>query len=480
MKSLFKSNAFVFLLIVVIHVAYKMLYLDAWGFWHDEAFSLYFSQQHWGHIKHISEWDINPPLYYYFLWIWQNLFGTDEYAVRFSSVLFSALSAGMLFIFCARHFNRLTGLLAVLFFSISNEMYFYAHEARPYSLITFLVLCSSYFFFELLRKPGWLNAIALGVLNFGLIYTHYVCGIMIAIQAALILLYFNKRLLQFFGLAFGLTLLMSALRFTKKTIALVLHNEKSASWIQKPGLNDLKDTFYSFFNGPDLFYIFLFAALVVLVYLVRAKEWKALWSENKIKLWYIWLGGAGAILICFLISLLMPLFVRRYLLFTAPFIYISIAWFLSFTDKTIRYPLFATIGLFMFFSVLRIDMHTPRSMDYRNALYLVKALQKNNTPVLVETPDVAALFSYYYDRNIFADYGNMENRLREKNVFVVAGANDAKAIGLERTDRIVLTQTFEDVKVEADKELMKFLSENFRQKVTTKYYRGITINVYSK
>src|SRR5687768_1936035 len=115
MEKLFRSNTFVFFLLVIVHVAYKVLYLDHWGFWHDEAFSLYYSQQHWGHIKHISEWDINPPLYYYFLSIWQNLFGNTEYAVRFSSVIFSALAGGMLFLFCARNFNRSTGWLAVLF-----------------------------------------------------------------------------------------------------------------------------------------------------------------------------------------------------------------------------------------------------------------------------------------------------------------------------------------------------------------------------
>jgi len=479
MKALFKSNTFVFLLIVLGHMAYKMLYLDHSGFWHDEAFSLYFSQQHWGHIKHISEWDINPPLYYYFLWIWQNLFGISEYAIRFSSVIFSALSAGMLFVLCARHFNRFTALLAVLFFSICNEMYFYAHEARPYSLIIFLVLCSSYVFFEVLRKPGWVNASILGVLNFGLIYTHYICGIIIAVQLVLGILYFNKQLIKFIGLALGVTLLIAVLRFTKKTIALVLHNEKSSSWIEKPSLRDLTDTFYRFFNGPDLFYIFSFAALVVFVYLIRNKEWKPLWAENKIKVTYLLLSGPGAIIICFLISLFMPLFVRRYLLFAGPFIYIMLAWLISFCDKTIRFPLMAIVGVFMMFSVMRIDFRTPKSMDYRGALYLVKAFQKENMPVLVETRDMTALFSYYYDKDIFKDYGNAEGRLKEKGVYMVANIEDAKVVDLSKYNSVLLTQTFEELNPE-NKALLKYLSDNFRQRSVTKFYKGITITFYRK
>src|SRR6185369_15818070 len=83
MKSLFKNNGFIFLLIVVVSLCFKVMYIDRWGFWHDEAFGLYFSQQHWGHLKHISEWNQDPPLYFYFLWIWQHLFGIGEYSLRF-------------------------------------------------------------------------------------------------------------------------------------------------------------------------------------------------------------------------------------------------------------------------------------------------------------------------------------------------------------------------------------------------------------
>ncbi len=479
MKQVFKSDAFIFLLIVLAHMAYKLLYLDKWGFWHDEAFSLYYSQQHWGHIKHISEWDINPPLYYYFLWIWQNLFGIGEYAVRTSSVIFSALSAGLLYLLCTRNFSRLCGFFAVLFFSISSEMYFYAHEARPYSLILLLVLCSSWFFLEMLKNPGWINAVMLGVLNFGLIYTHYVSGIIIGVQVVVILFQKDKRLFKFIGTALGITLLIAVLRFTKKTIALVLHNEKSSFWIEKPGFRDLADTFYSFFNGPDLFYIFLLSAFITVVYLVRARELKNVWTENKGKLLYLLLAGPGSLVFCFCISLFMPLFVRRYLLFAAPFLFMILAYFISLTEKNIRYPLYSIIGLFALFSVMRINFETPRSMDYRHAIYLVKSLQQKDIPVLVETPDVGALFSYYYDRETYKDYGNIDGRLRDRGVYLVANAGDVKTADVTKYDRVILTQTFEEANP-ADKELIKYLSANFPQRRINKTYAGVTISVFSK
>jgi len=62
---------------------------------------------------------------------------------------------------------------------------------------------------------------------------------------------------------------------------------------------------------------------------------------------------------------------------------------------------------------------------------------------------------------------------------MVANANDAKSVDLSKHNRIILTQTFEDVNP-GNKELLKFISANYPQKITTKFYLGITINVYSK
>lgn len=478
MKAVLRSNTFAFFLIVLAHVLYKVAYLDHWGFWHDEAYSLYFSQQHWGHIKHISEWDFNPPLYYYFLWIWQHLFGIGEYAMRFSSVLFSALSGGMLYLVGARHMNRLAAWVAVIFFTLSADMYYYAQEARPYALVTLLVLCASWFFLELARKPGWLNALALGVLNFGLIYTHYATVTVLMVQVIVLLLFFNKKLLKFFSVALGVTILISVLRFTKKTLMLVSDSDKVVSWIEKPGFRDMADTFYGFFNGPDMFFIFVFAAFVPLVYMVQNKAWKPFWSANKLTLLYVLGAGAGAVLLCFALGQAKPLFVRAHLLFAGPFVYLALAWFISLAQENIRYPLYALAGVFMLFSLMRVDRKAPRPMDYRNAMHFVKALQETGMPVLVETPDVAPLFAYYYDREAFSDYENMQSLLRERDVYMVGNAIDARNADIGEAERIVLTQSFEGGP--GDKQLIYYLSKKYKNRAIYRQYRGITVNVFWK
>ena len=109
-----------FLLIVILHIIFKSFFLDYSCFLYDETFSLFYSLQDWGLIKHTSEWDIVPPLYYYVLWIWRHLFGISEFAIRFSSVLFSSVAAGVLFLFTQKHFGKIAAIAALLFYTASN------------------------------------------------------------------------------------------------------------------------------------------------------------------------------------------------------------------------------------------------------------------------------------------------------------------------------------------------------------------------
>lgn len=452
------------------------MYLDYAALWHDETFGLYFSQQHWGHLKHISEWNCNPPLYYYFLWIWEHLFGTSEFAVRMPAVLFSALSGGMIYLLCARNFSKACGWIAFLFYSVSNEMFFYAHEARPHAAVVFFVLVSSYFFLELIRKPGWLNTIALGVINFGILYLNYPASIVICIQVFVLVFCFNRSFLKFFAVSLAIALVLAALRFTYKTLVLLFAAEPNAP---KSEFHQLGDALYRFFNGPDLFCIFLFAAVVVLIHMIRNKEWKALYQSQKPQLIYMWMAGFGATVICFLLGYVSSIFITDFIIFAAPFIYISLAWFLPQADVNIRYPLLALVIIFTLFSAMRIDFRTPKPMDYRGAMHLVKKLQGNTAPVLVETRDMEALFSYYYDRNVFNDFGNVQARLKEKKIFLVNTADEARAAETQNASRVILTQTFEHLNPD-NAALEKYLAENFSQKVSTRFYKGVTITLYSK
>lgn len=121
----------------------------------------------------LSKEDTHPPLYFLIMHLWMRLFGDGQMAVRLFSVLF-----GMLSIFLAYKVSRLlfdenTALFSALFVSISSFAVRYSQEARAYSMLISIGLCSllAIISFEKTKKSSRLILYAL--LNCLGIFTHY-------------------------------------------------------------------------------------------------------------------------------------------------------------------------------------------------------------------------------------------------------------------------------------------------------------------
>ncbi|HTA63130.1 MAG TPA: glycosyltransferase family 39 protein [Bacteroidia bacterium] len=468
----------VFLLIVLIHIIFKSYQLTYSGFWYDETFGLFYSQQDWGLIKHTSEWDINAPLYYYFLWIWRNLFGISEFAIRFSSVLFSSLAAGMIYIFSTKYFNKTTAFIALLIYTSSNEMFFYAHEARCYSIIFFLTICSSYFYFNLLTKKSISSVILLGVINFLLVYANYLTGLVLAIQVLLTLCFFNKPFAKQIGIAFLITFLLAFWRFSKKTILLLL-NGKKVFWLAKPTFYDLKNVVYDFFNGKEIFFVYLFILTALLIIFFTNKQRSYLKELITIKSLYILLCSVGVILFLFAASTITPLFTKRYAVYTIPFICVLIGLIVGKIINTkLKYITTGVICLISVYSFSKIDFRTLKPMNYRDAMVFTKKEKNPNTAILVESRDMRDLFNYYYDRTIFSDLKNMNAKMSENSIYVISNTEDLKGIDFTKYNKIILTQSFVLAGPENDN-LLKTISAHYKTQTSNTNYTGVTIFVFS-
>ena len=473
-----KGNQLVFcsVIIFVFHLIFKMTFLDYSGFWYDETFGLYYSLQDWGLIKHTSEWDINAPLYYYFLWIWRNLFGISEYAIRFSSVLFSSLAAVMLFVLSIKYTNRTTAFLSLLLFTVSNEMFFFAHEARVYSIVLFLALCSTYFYFNLLNKKSAASIIFLGIVNFLLIYAHYLTGFILVFQVLILILFFNKSFFKQISIAYAITILLCLWRFTQKTFLHILNNQKSfKEWVAVPTLADLKNTFGEFLNGNDLLYFYLILLSGTLIYLLASKQIKFKEKAEKTKMVYLFFVGILPGIICFLVSQVSPFFIKRYFLFSLPFLFLFIGFVISMIpQKTIKYSVITLISAACFIAYFRIDLKTPKEMDYREAMVLVKKLKTESTVVLVENRDLGALFAYYYDKDIFSDFNGLTSRLKENNIYPVSSPQDLSEIDFKKYPNLILTQSFENLNSD-NESLLKELSLKYKKRTLITRYKGIKL-----
>ena len=92
--SFFKENKFHLFVIgsFIFNIVFKFIYIDHSAYSYDEMISVKDTLLDFGHIKHESEWDTNPPFYYYCIWCWQKIAGLSEFGIRSFSALFNALT----------------------------------------------------------------------------------------------------------------------------------------------------------------------------------------------------------------------------------------------------------------------------------------------------------------------------------------------------------------------------------------------------
>jgi mannosyltransferase len=181
-------SALALLGLFLLAFALRVYQLPAQSLWYDEGVSWYMTRMP---LPALTVWtanDIQPPLYYYLLWLWVRLAGTSEFALRFPSVVFGALTVPLLWVAARRLLGRRAAWLSILLVTLSPLHVYYAQEARMYTLLTFLGLLSSLLLLlhllnlqsANLRTPVvW----AYILVTAAALYTHYFAFFLLAAQA---------------------------------------------------------------------------------------------------------------------------------------------------------------------------------------------------------------------------------------------------------------------------------------------------------
>ncbi len=235
-----KKDYAVAIVFLMLNILLKTINLSDSPFWYDEMISVKNSLLDFGHIKHESEWDNNPPFYYYCLWVWLKLFPTTEFSSRMLSVLFIAIGIGLTYLFVKKNQSEKVAIWTVIFLTISNFIFYYAQETRAYSLVFLLSIISSMLFFKVIVRKSYPSILSLAFVNFLLVYTHYISGLILLGQILFILLYHKKILLKVISVEVILIGLLVFLRFTKKQFLLIIgFGENKDFWLQKSTIHDL-------------------------------------------------------------------------------------------------------------------------------------------------------------------------------------------------------------------------------------------------
>src|SRR3990172_2024512 len=86
--------------------------IDRRSIWLDEAYSVLVASQKFDGIIASLKNDTGPPLYYFILSVWIQIFGIGEFAVRSLSGVFYLLSLGAIYILGKSLYkDKITGLI---------------------------------------------------------------------------------------------------------------------------------------------------------------------------------------------------------------------------------------------------------------------------------------------------------------------------------------------------------------------------------
>ena len=349
--------------------------------WGDESFSVVLAKHNLFDIIRITAQDFTPPLYYFFLHGWMQLFGTSEIAVRSLSLLFFLLIPLALFYLAKDFFGKKIALLASGLVLLYPFLFGYAFEARAYTLLTFLTTLSMAFF---LKKRWTLYVIT----TVAALYTHNFTVFIILAQILYFLVALRKEwrsiLLSFVGI--GLLYLP-----WMTTIYQQVTRVNGDFWIDTPTWDTLKNMYKTFF---------VFYWTTITIFILRG------YKRKEDLLLYLWLLVPP--FASFFLSLVgRPLFYDRYLIEIIPAIPLLLASGLYYQTKKIslfkrlRQIAIAVLILYLGFNFINKDIHkfsNPNKQPFRELAAYITGTYPTEIPVINYYTDKLHYFELkYYD-----------------------------------------------------------------------------------
>jgi len=414
------EDNYLLLLIILLGVVLRIYDLSGESIWLDEAVTSQVSELS---IRELIQWmiaknDNNPPLYYMLMHFWVSLFGHSEFSLRLPSVIVGTGSIILIYAVGKLIFNRTTALIASLILAVSVFHIEYSQEARVYSLLAFLTLCSFYLFLKTLSGSKTLYIIGYVITSVLLMYSHFYGVFILIVQNIFCFTrYFVNR--DVFSLSLskwivlqlitGLLFIPGILIWYKNTVAM-----QGGFWLSDPTVVDIARYFYHF-SGRDYILFFLFLILAAFSFIsfqniAHSKNIKDiidikddpshksfLSNVNGMYLLLLWLFVP--ILIPFVIShISTPILHTRYIIGSSLALYLLAGkgiWNLHNKRLTVLIP-----AVILLLSIWPLSMYYIEAHKYqwREAVSYLESNAEDNDSVFVYPAFDAMTPEYYKDR----------------------------------------------------------------------------------
>lgn len=277
------------------------------SFWRDEAFTALMIRSSFWDILKITSRDFNPPLYYYLIKVWSNLFGTSELALRNFSVICFLIGLYILYKISREIFSlgKFATFILITLYLTSPNIFYLAFEARMYGLFSMLTLLLIYYWYK--RK-----SIYFMITTSLILLTHYYS---IFVISTIFLFNFLKKKINFIYFILGFLIASPWYIYTLQRLL----SQSKNFWINYSQRQEFPKILGRAWNGYEPVwgffdkYEFVSSFLIFLCILLIIRN-----SRSRIRSLFSFEFFLGFVMpyIIFFLSFWKPLYVPRYLVYT--------------------------------------------------------------------------------------------------------------------------------------------------------------------
>ncbi|MBN1399880.1 MAG: glycosyltransferase family 39 protein, partial [Anaerolineae bacterium] len=177
--------------ILLLALAARLYRLGDANLWWDEALAIWAVRKGLFGVTLWTAGDVHPPLYFWSLWTWVQLFGESEFAMRSLSAFLGVLTVAAVYVFARMIAGPRTGRLAALLTALARFHVWWSQEMRMYVLAGLLGTLSLYFALRWINRfetdglpsspeparRSWGLLAAYVLVTIGTIYTLFMSGI---------------------------------------------------------------------------------------------------------------------------------------------------------------------------------------------------------------------------------------------------------------------------------------------------------------
>ena len=409
------------LLLAILFLAFAVRIggLTAQSLWRDEVDALRFSQAPLATmVANFSRPGWNGPLYYVLLRAWVALAGQSAFALRYFSLLFSVLAVACVYRMARVWFAAPVPALSALLLATSPYMVWYGQETKMYALLIVLAMATLYAYVQALRGGHWASWVLVLILTWTSIGVHIMAGLLIPLMVVLFLVWWpvartqwRQALLALAGLAVPAFV---ALPWVWPT--LVRGGDIGHRFLGLLGMSRVMAHAFSRGILPDdalwRIGLFLFALLagtllwtdrgplsLLLGTVQRSNRAQGAIQEGQTRdVLALWTWILIPIVALYLISLRLPMFVDRYLIWVGPAFYMLIARGLDQIRRRWLAVLAVCVVLMLWSNGQGIVQQRTRPVksDFRAAAAYVQEHRQRDELVLFHISYVRYTFEYYY------------------------------------------------------------------------------------